>query len=423
MRAQQLKTIFVKRYLIAIFLIALLSTSAFFILYSALKQSESTAFIVNLSGKQRMLSQRVASLAQQYYWNTFYRPDPILSENAKTQLKEAITEMRNANEALSSGRLSAEYTVELSKEIRDFYFGSTQLKQRVDDYLDNAQHLLEPANAHEELIHLHHIVLTSHALLGDLHAAVVQYQKEGDAKIASINHSEWITWLITLMVLLLEVIFIFQPMADKIRELFQEVLWSEQSLEQKVALRTLHLEQANLKLEQMASHDSLTGLKNRLYMERDLEELQMHYREHGLPYAVVMLDIDWFKKINDTYGHDAGDFVLREISELFLENIRMQDSIYRSGGEEFVVLLNRITQAQAIEKMDDLRQKVEQHLFEYHDVQLHCTISGGLYHSDMDGDVNSRQLLKLVDEALYEAKRNGRNRIMTVLEIREEKVG
>lgn len=421
MTAEQVKTIFVKRYVLAISVIAILSTSMFFILHSALQQSESTAYIVNLSGKQRMLSQRIASLSQQYYWNTYYRPDPILRDSAKQQLKEAIVQMRKSNEALSSGRLNDEHTVELSSEIKAFYFGSVKLKERVEFYLGNAEHLLESDSADEKLIHLKNVVSVSNDLLLDLHAVVVQYQKEGDDKIDWISRLEWIAWIVTLIVLMLVVIFIFQPMAGKIRKLFQEIRWHEESLEQQVALRTLYLEQANLKLEKMASHDPLTGLKNRLYLERDLEAIQSHYNTNGLPYAVVMFDIDWFKKINDTYGHDVGDAVLRELSKVFRENLRAQDSVYRSGGEEFVVLLNRITQVQAIEKMDTLRQKIQDHRFEYLALNLHCTISGGLYHSDMDGNVNSSKILKLVDEALYAAKRNGRNQIVNVSELVNKK--
>ena len=150
-------------------------------------------------------------------------------------------------------------------------------------------------------------------------------------------------------------------------------------------------------------------------MERDLEELIIQYEKNHLPYAVLMLDIDWFKKINDSYGHDAGDFVLCEISKIMLESIRVQDSVYRAGGEEFVIIFNRITREQAIEKAESIRLGVQEHLFMYNNVKMHCTISGGLYHPDILKSSSVQGVLKLADNALYEAKHSGRNTMVEAI--------
>lgn len=157
-------------------------------------------------------------------------------------------------------------------------------------------------------------------------------------------------------------------------------------------------------------------------MERDLEELIFQYQKNHLPYAVLMLDIDWFKKINDTYGHDAGDFVLMEISKIMLESVRIQDSVYRAGGEEFVIIFNRITREQAIEKAQAIRVGVENHVFEFGDERMQCTISGGIYHPDILKSSSVQGVLKLADNALYKAKGSGRNTIVeAVYEKIEEK--
>jgi diguanylate cyclase (GGDEF)-like protein len=212
---------------------------------------------------------------------------------------------------------------------------------------------------------------------------------------------------------MMEVLFIFQPMANKIQNLFQELMWNQQNLEQQIAIRTLSLEQANRKLMQIASHDPLTGLKNRLNLEKDLESLILHYRQHHAPYAVAMLDIDWFKKINDTYGHDTGDFVLRDMAKILIENVRDDDSVYRAGGEEFVILFNRITHDEALHKANTIRLKLQEHLVVFKEYEIRITISGGLYHPDNVSTDSVQEILKCADVALYEAKHEGRNRIVS----------
>lgn len=411
MQAQELKASFTKRYVIAISLIALLSSGAFYFLHLGLKTSASTALIVNMSGKQRMLSQRVASLSQQYYFYSNHNVKSIRQEAIRADLLSAIEEMARANAALSSGKLKEGIDVRLSPEILEIYYGEMALKKRVEQYLERAKRLSQTPSQEESAVLVHEIVHISNTLLQDLNTAVLQYQIEGEENIAEVKQLETLVWIATLITLLLEVIFIFQPMAHKIRELFQEVLWNQENLEQQISIRTMSLEHANTKLLQMASHDPLTGLKNRLNMERDLEELITQYDKHHLPYAVLMLDIDWFKKINDSYGHDAGDFVLCEISKIMLENVRIQDSVYRAGGEEFVIIFNRITKEQAVEKAEEIRINIQKHQFVFDNQVLQCTVSGGIYHPDIRKSSTVQGVLKLADNALYEAKHSGRNNI------------
>jgi diguanylate cyclase (GGDEF)-like protein len=409
MQAQELKASFTKRYVIAISLIALLSTGAFYFLHLGLRTSDSTALIVNMSGKQRMLSQRVASLSQQYYFHIYSNQKHSRHDFLRAELLSAVEEMGKANAALSSGRLKEGVQVGLSPEIREIYFGEIALKKRVEGYLERAKRLSEAPSQTESANLLREIILISNPLLRDLNSAVLQYQQEGEENLAKVKQLETLVWSVTLITLLLEVIFIFQPMAHRIRELFQEVIWNQENLEQQISIRTMSLEHANSKLLQMASHDPLTGLKNRLNMERDLEDLITQYDKHHLPYSVLMLDIDWFKKINDNYGHDAGDFVLCEIAKIMLENVRVQDSVYRAGGEEFVIIFNRITKEQAIEKAEDIRLHIQEHRFIFDNQVLQCTVSGGLYHPDIRKSTNVQGVLKLADNALYSAKHSGRN--------------
>lgn len=232
-----------------------------------------------------------------------------------------------------------------------------------------------------------------------------------------------VAWCFTVFALLFEVIFVFQPMSYRIKELEHEMKFTKETLEQEVQLRTISLEQANQKLLKLASHDPLTGLKNRLNLEHHLEVLLEHYAKHGIPFAVLIIDIDWFKKINDTYGHDAGDFVLRELSILIQNSIRPEDSAYRAGGEEFVIVFNRILEDKALEKAESIRQMVENYLFSYNDIDLNVTISGGVYHPHWITMNEVQGILKLADEALYRVKRSGRNKILATEKMEMSMVG
>ncbi|MDO9208087.1 MAG: diguanylate cyclase [Sulfuricurvum sp.] len=414
MHADELKQNFTKRYVLAILLIALLSSAAFYILHFALSFSDSSAVVINISGQQRMLSQRIVSQSQQYYFYSFDKKSEKEVQEIRSALYESMEEMRDANERLSSGKLSNGSNVEISNEIRELYFGQIQLKIKIDEYLTLVDCLLHTKTKQEAEVILETLILSSDAILPFLNTVVAQYQHESEERLTMIYNLEFTAWMLTLFVLMLEVIFIFQPMGNKIRELFQKVVWNRHNLLQEIEIRTLSLEQANEKLAHLASHDPLTGLKNRLNLEEELAGLIKHYKIHHLPYAVVMLDIDWFKKINDTYGHDAGDFVLCELSEIFLTSVRPQDSVYRAGGEEFVIVFNRITQEQAVNKSEKIRQRIQEHRFVYNEHEFDITISAGVYHPDIIEIDTIQEVLKLADNALYEAKRSGRNKIVAV---------
>lgn len=413
MKMDHVKENFTKRYVLALFLVALLATAAFVILHVALRSSDSTAYIINIAGKQRMLSQRIASLSQQYHLQCYFHKVSA-NENAilKSTLALLIQEMRQANNALSSGEIANETAQKLSPSLETLYFGTPNLSKRVETYLALSEELLGTSSQDASHTLLKELLKFSEALLPDLHTAVDLYQKEGEAKIALIKNLELTAWILTLLTLLLEIIFIFQPMAHAIKMLFQKASWQYHELEQQVKARTLDLEQSNQKLSHLASHDPLTGLKNRLHMEDELDRLMLHYKINHLPYAVAMLDVDWFKKINDTYGHDAGDFVLCELAKLFTSTIRQEDTIFRSGGEEFVIIFNRIKPEDALNRCELLRQRIEAHAFVYKEETLKLTISGGVYHPEGKEVLSVREVLKHADNALYLAKNNGRNRIV-----------
>ena len=159
----------------------------------------------------------------------------------------------------------------------------------------------------------------------------------------------------------------------------------------------------------LATTDSLTGIANRREFNRILTSETDRVRRYGKPLSLVMFDIDFFKRVNDTFGHDAGDYVLQAITGLVKENIRSVDVVARWGGEEFMVLMPASNLAAARNTAEKLRQAIAQYRFDKVDK---ITVSFGVTEFVLQDDSNS--LLKRADDALYQAKERGRNRVETL---------
>ena len=134
-------------------------------------------------------------------------------------------------------------------------------------------------------------------------------------------------------------------------------------------------------------------------------------RRLGGTVSLAMLDLDRFKEVNDEYGHLCGDCVLVRTAEILEKNLRPYDVIGRYGGEEFCVILPRTTIEVAAEVMERIRRVVDEHEFSNKDAVLHRTVSIGLASADRSDRYGSDDLIRMADEALYEAKRSGRNRV------------
>ena len=161
----------------------------------------------------------------------------------------------------------------------------------------------------------------------------------------------------------------------------------------------------------LALTDDLTGLYNHRYLSAHMETALRRAAADGKPMSLLMLDIDFFKKVNDTYGHGAGDNVLKEIARRMVRGIREFDTAARKGGEEFVVVMPECDIGVAANVADRLRQLVSDQPFDTGDgKEITVTVSIGIACRQGDGDT-SEELLARADEALYEAKRNGRNRV------------
>ena len=161
------------------------------------------------------------------------------------------------------------------------------------------------------------------------------------------------------------------------------------------------------KLQVMALHDQLTGLANRRLLNETTSFL-IRQEKQGKGFAALMYDVDYFKKVNDQYGHKVGDMVLKEITEVVRAQIRRSDVLGRWGGEEFVCLFENTSLLEATYIAERIRWAVDQHQFSY---AGHVTISIGVvaYHS---GESEEKLFIRL-DRMLYQAKNGGRNRVVT----------
>jgi len=197
-------------------------------------------------------------------------------------------------------------------------------------------------------------------------------------------------------------------LADKTSRL-EAALASVQRLSQELADRNRELSTALDAVEKLSRRDPLTQLSNRRdaleHVGRELERA----RRSRLPIGVALIDVDHFKRINDTCGHDGGDAVLVQVAALLRERVRTQDLAARWGGEEFLLVLPETPRSGAALVAEAVRQAISQHTIAFADVAIRCTITAGV--SDVPPGASFDAALKEADLALYRGKQAGRNRV------------
>jgi len=189
-------------------------------------------------------------------------------------------------------------------------------------------------------------------------------------------------------------------------------------IEEMVDLASMTIAALNLraKLESQSIRDVLTGLFNRRFMEVALERELHRATRRGSSLAVLLLDVDHFKTFNDTFGHEAGDVVLREVGSCFLQAVRTEDIVCRYGGEEFVIILPEITVEMAFVRAEAIREQISRLRVQLKGQPLgHISLSIGLAMYPQPA-TNMTELLRMADHALYDAKRAGRNRTIIAAE-------
>jgi diguanylate cyclase (GGDEF)-like protein len=174
--------------------------------------------------------------------------------------------------------------------------------------------------------------------------------------------------------------------------------------------KNIKLKNANQKIEELLRTDKLTGLSNRRHFMEYFEKMISNAKRHSFPLSLVMCDLDKFKNINDSYGHDVGDKVLENVGELLLDETRDEDLAARIGGEEFTIILNGTSLEMGINFAERIRKKV----FELDIRQLPKNITISLGITELKKSDNQESFLKRADKALYKAKNNGRNQVCSL---------
>ena len=199
----------------------------------------------------------------------------------------------------------------------------------------------------------------------------------------------------------------FAELEARVRSLLRIKALQEEVERQKTSLETL-----NERLLRISQTDGLTGLFNRRHIEEELEHMYQHSVRLGEPLSLVMTDLDKFKSVNDTYGHQAGDEVLRQMAEILRHAIREIDRVGRFGGEEFMLLLPGTAADEAVTFAERVRQTLESHTFTFQGGSLQRTGSFGVATFPHPRIKNCDSLVRAADDALYVAKETGRNRVV-----------
>ena len=220
----------------------------------------------------------------------------------------------------------------------------------------------------------------------------------------------WGPTLLTLFGLTLYLVFVGNGAYQRSVSLHrarQKLLLSEQALQ----LQLEEIRALQGRLEEQVNRDPLTGLYNRRYLESTIERELARCKREGRPLSVMMLDVDHFKRINDTHGHQAGDEVLKQLAAILADKCRLADVVCRFGGEEFLLLLPDMPLEVALERAERLRAQFESTALGFGGEPIQATVSIGIANLPEHADL-PEVLIGQADSALYRAKTGGRNRVI-----------
>ena len=190
---------------------------------------------------------------------------------------------------------------------------------------------------------------------------------------------------------------VFDQMADRLRRSHAEIMAANEAMQQQ-----------NQALETLSITDSLTGLYNRSKLDVILTDQLARYKRTRRPFALLMLDIDYFKTLNDTYGHITGDEILAGVAQILLQSIRSIDFAARYGGDEFIIILVETSAELALKTAERVRSQVDNMRYSINGSTISVTVSIGIVECQPD-DLTTTAVFARADNALYEAKRSGRN--------------
>ena len=368
-------------YVLSLSVIACLSIIVHFMLDRIIAEQNDTAKVVNISGQQRMLSQRISLLTLEHLNTGAPEFKAEAAESLVIMEKNHQVLLKNHFESLQNNKSSP-----LSDRMQNLYFG---VPHNVDGKIKQFSVLINESLKLD--IDIDSVQdrrfwrLAKTSLLDALNMIVKQYEVESLAKVNELRAAQNIVVVIILLTIVVEALFIFRPMVSKIARLAE-------------------------RLQKDANSDHLTGLFNRrafAILAKKAVADSIRYKD---PLTLLTFDIDHFKSINDTYGHDVGDKALQHISNIIKGSVRESDTVARFGGEEFVVLLPRTSEASARVLAEQVRHNIENLPLTLDKNQIEMTASCGFSQFSLS-EKNVGATLKRADDGLYQAKNLGRNQV------------
>ncbi len=364
---------FTLAYVMALATIALLSAVSHGVLDNVISEQRDAATVINVAGRQRMLSQRIALLAEDLTHG---------DKSARAPLVTAIDLMERSQDALVHGG-DLNIVNPLAPELQAFYFqGETPLDPAVRHFLSQARVIAAQHAGSDESLALRQVRLAAReTLLPRLDQAVTMFEAHANSRVKWLQWSQRMILAVLFATLIAEAILIFRPLVLRLGGYISS-------------------------LTELATRDGLTGLHNRRYFLEIAQQMLLMARRSGSPTAVLVLDLDHFKRINDTLGHRAGDAALRRFSDIARNTVRRSDLIGRMGGEEFAIVLPGVDRHAARIVAEKLRRAFEEDMPQ--DSPPFTASIGVVLAGETD---TISDLLNHADAAVYVAKQNGRNRV------------
>lgn len=378
------KKLFAFVYVAGLVLVALAVTVSHFIVDYQLEVGRKADQVVRLGYQQAVLAERVNQLSFRYVLSAGGRA----SASSQQELTDAVAQMYDNHLIL----ITSADTAEFARAADEIYFGAAyELDLKLRTFLGAARELLQRDAGQIGPQHpLARFLGTEQTgeLQSLLQQALQRYKATADSALRSTRITLWGLYAFIMIVLVLESLLVF-------RLVFKALMNKAEAF------------------RELAQTDPLTGCFNRRSFMLAAEQAQGQVNRRQESHALLMLDIDHFKQVNDTYGHPVGDEVIRMLAKTCIDHLRSTDMLGRLGGEEFAVLLRGTTVDNAEKVAENLRQRLEACAVscEGRDEPLHFTVSIGISRLEA-GDDSAMDAIERADVALYRAKTSGRNRVV-----------
>jgi diguanylate cyclase (GGDEF)-like protein len=368
-------------YITALTVIGGLTVISHLCVANVLQANHGAAAVMNMSGRQRMLSQRIALLAAEY---------ELGDRSARRPLLASLDEFTDNETLLCAGALEPQHGGPSALELRQIYSPAFQAQSAA--FAVNGRLVASlPQGDPKARAPLEMLFAQSRApLLDQLNEVVTIHQQQTEQVLANLGQMQRAILLAVLLTLAAEAMVIFRPMIRRIMIYTYEI-------------------------ERLTVIDPLTGIFNRRGFMEACEVELARARRHDRPLSLLMLDVDHFKRINDTHGHAGGDMALRHLADTLRAALRVTDIAGRIGGEEFAVLLTETDLAGARQLAQRLRDGIAGAVLEVGAHQIRMTVSIGVAPVRPEGgraDGPIARAMSDADAAMYRAKTAGRNRVM-----------